>query len=144
MWQHVNHDASSSLLEATYTNDCLFPQTRRRRQVAVPVETLDMVFGNELADGFNGLLVKVDVQGFEDRVIAGGREVFGVADLAIMEIGVRELYYGQPSFAQIVSALSELGLFYIGNLGQWHDAIGQPIFLDAVFARRFPFSTEQN
>jgi hypothetical protein len=63
-----------------------------------------------------------------------------LADIIILEISVRRLYEGQAEFAEIVAELNELGLFYIGNLDQQHDAFGQPIYLDAVFARQFPFS----
>jgi FkbM family methyltransferase len=143
MWHHIDHDFSSSFLRATVNTDDLFPQTRRRDQVEVTVSTLDEIFINELATGFDGLLVKLDVQGFEQQVIAGGRKIFGVSDIVILEISVRQLYYGQPEFAQIVAELSELGLFYVGNLDQQHDALGQPIYLDATFARRFPFAGER-
>jgi FkbM family methyltransferase len=75
MWHHVNHGFSSSLLCSTDTNDRLFPQTRLRRQVEVPVGTLDEIFITELDTGLGRLLVKLDVQGFEKRVIAGGRKI---------------------------------------------------------------------
>jgi FkbM family methyltransferase len=142
MWHHIDHDPSSSLLPTTSTNDLIFPQTRRRREIEVAITTLDSHFGGELATGLGRLLVKVDVQGFEDRVIAGGRNIFGTAGVAILEICVRPLYGGQPGFSEILRTFKELGLFYIGNLEQIHDAKGQPIYFDAVFARAFPFSSD--
>jgi len=139
MWHHIDHDPSSSLLPTTSINDSIFPQTRRRCEIEVAITTLDSHFGPYLATGMGRLLVKIDVQGFEDRVIAGGgSKIFRIADIAILEICVRPLYEGQPGFSEILNALNELGLFYIGNLEQVHDAKGQPIYFDAVFARAFP------
>lgn len=142
MWQHIDHDPSSSLLPATETLNQLFPQTRRSREVEVPVERLDDVLGNDPTVENGGILIKVDVQGLEDRVIAGGQKIFALADVAILEISVRELYEGQPKFAQIVNSLQQFRLDYIGNLDQQHDRLGQPLFFDAVFSREFPFSTK--
>jgi FkbM family methyltransferase len=142
MWHHIDHDPSSSLLPTTSITDSIFPQTRRRREIEVAITTLDSHFGAYLAMGLGRLLVKVDVQGFEDRVIAGGQKIFRIVDIAILEISVRSLYEGQPGFSEILFALKELGLFYIGNLEQIHDAKGQPIYFDAVFARAFPFSSD--
>lgn len=144
MWEHIDHDPSSSLLQTTDTTEELFPQTRRRRQVQVSICTLDAIFGDDLTTRFGRLVVKVDVQGFEDRVVAGGQRIFSIADVAILEIAVRQLYEGQPTFAKIVNELGKLGLSYIGNLDQHHDAMGQPIYFDAVFARRYPFSIGHN
>jgi FkbM family methyltransferase len=137
MWHHLDHDPSSSLLPTTSDNDQMFPQTVRRREIEVPVTTLDKSFA---AASFGRLLVKVDVQGFEDHVIEGGKKTFAAADVAILEISVRPLYEGQPKFAVILRKLEEAGLFYIGNLEQIHDPKGQPVYFDAVFARNFPFS----
>ena len=42
------------------------------------------------------LLLKLDVQGFEDRVIAGGEDVVARAKIIIIEVSFQPLYEGGP------------------------------------------------
>lgn len=134
-WHHLDHDVSSSLLPATTENDELFPITRRREQLEVVVSTLDDEFFGKNVGNLGRMLVKLDVQGFEDRVIAGGRQVIGLADVVILEVSLASLYRHQATFTTILNELGELGLGYFGNLEQRHDRSGRPVYCDVVFVR---------
>ena len=79
---------------------------------------------------------KLDVQGYEDRVIAGGSKIFATATACILEVCLDSLYEGQAGFLKLLTMLDALGYRYVGNLDQAYGEDGHCIFLDAVFLRR--------
>jgi FkbM family methyltransferase len=131
----VEHHYSSSLLRSTPLNDATFPQTKNQTTAKVPVRTLDGWIEEQGLALEPELLIKLDVQGYEDRVIAGGAHTFGRAAACILEVNIDALYEGQARFVDLVGKLDALGLRYAGNLDQAHAPDGHVIFLDAVFVR---------
>jgi hypothetical protein len=81
-------------------------------------------------------LVKMDVQGFEDKVIAGGPNTIRRADIVVVEVSMIRLYAGQPLFADIYRMMTDLGFQYRGN---WEQCIspldGQVLQADAIFMK---------
>jgi FkbM family methyltransferase len=136
MLAHVEHTPSSSLLETTQLNSHLYPQTQQQREIRVAVSTLDAAMAPHFAELANDVLVKIDVQGYEDRVIAGAEQVLCRASACIVEVNVDSLYVGQPTFERIASQLNSVGLSYAGNLEQVYGPDGHVAFLDALFVRR--------
>lgn len=126
---------ASSLLHATDENISAFPQTERTKDLSVQIKVLD-----EIAPTLNpaiedDLLVKIDVQGFEDRVIRGGRKTVGCARAVIIEVQNAILYEGQPTFRDIFLELDALGFAFAGVLEQFAGADGQVLYYDAVFMK---------
>ena len=81
------------------------------------------------------ILIKLDVQGYEDRVIKGGEETFKKAKACIVEVNLYKLYEGQTNFKEIVELLYNSGFRYAGNLDQAFDNDGRVIYIDAVFIK---------
>ena len=79
------------------------------------------------------VLIKIDVQGYEDRVIKGGGRIFEIGKACILEINIEHLYAGQANIKDIMLMLYDCGYKYIGNLKQTYNQNGHVIFLDAVF-----------
>lgn len=131
-----SYSGSSSLREMGELHKNLFPVTAGQREVAVAVDTLDHALS-----GFNlqePILVKIDVQGFEDKVIAGGLGILGRAQVVLVETSFYELYKGQPLFDGVYEALKNLGFEYHGS---WAPELKSPIDgrllqQDSVFVRR--------
>jgi FkbM family methyltransferase len=95
----------------------------------------DMVANKQVVIGEN-ILIKVDVQGFEDKVISGGINTFQKAKIVIIEVCFYELYTGQPLFSGIYSILTRIGFTYKGDINIcFHEKNGKPIFSDALFIR---------
>lgn len=132
---HMNHDPSSSFLESTRVLKATYPFTVAQAKNKVAVTTLDSLVRSGRVKLEPDTLVKLDVQGYEDRVIAGARETLSKARAVITEVNVDELYEGQATFESIVSALAGVGLRYAGNLEQVHGADGHIVYVDAVFLR---------
>ena len=136
MLAHAAHTPSSSLLKTTPLTSALYPQTREQREIRVALSTLDAAIAPSMDELADDLLVKLDVQGYEDRVIAGGESVLRRASACIVEVNLDGLYVGQPTFERIAAQLNALGLQYAGNLEQAYGPDGHVVFLDALFLRQ--------
>jgi len=79
------------------------------------------------------MLIELDVQGYEDRGIFGGREMFRRARACILELNLDSLYEGQAAFEGIIPLLSHFGHQYAGNLDQVCAEDGHVIYADALF-----------
>ena len=133
MNRHTEHSPSSSLLSITGTACRLYPQVKKQTKVGVRLARLDDLAGSlELVDE---TLVKMDVQGYEARVIQGGKNILMQAVGCIVETNLQPLYREQAAFAELVLALHDLGFVYAGNLSQIYDIKGYVIYADAVFLR---------
>ncbi len=135
MLAHLNHSPSSSFLKTTEINETLFPFIKKQATTKVKLTTLDKVFTNASDSLMPDVLIKLDVQGYEDRVIRGGIKTFRKAKACILEINLDQLYKDQANFKDIVLILYELGYRYAGNLDQTYADDGHVIFIDAVFVK---------
>ena len=133
--RHVTHSDSSSLLETTSECESDFPSTREQVAERVRVRRLDTVLAELGSPPEPDLLVKLDVQGYEEHVIRGAPETLRRAAACIVEVCLDPLYRGQATFEGLHAALGAHGLRYAGNLDQSYAEDGHVVFLDAVFRR---------
>lgn len=132
---HVLFTASSSLLPTTKLCESLYPMVREQEKIIVHQSTLDREMEQFVGKLLPELLVKIDVQGYEDRVIRGGEKILRQAKACILEISLDGLYEGQCQFRDIFPLLDNLGLRYAGNLDQVVAADGHVRYLNALFLR---------
>ncbi len=135
MLRTTSHDESSSVLRPTALRSTLFPQTREHVQVSVEQTTLDRAVGDFSLRLDPEVLVKIDVEGYEDRVIRGGTQTIGQARACVLEVCLDPIYEGQATFPQILMLMDSLEFGYAGNLRQVYASDGHVICLDAVFVR---------
>ena len=135
MKSHSAHPSSSSLLETTEACHRIFPQTVAQTPMQIQMAQLDRFLLSHSISLADDVLIKVDVQGFEDRVLRGGQATFARARACILEISFLPLYVQQAGFHQLYLALHQLGLRYAGNLHQILADDGRIIYVDAVFVR---------
>jgi FkbM family methyltransferase len=133
---HVAHSPSSSFLQVTARGLELYPFQREQAERQVRVARLDDYVREKGITLREEVLVKVDVQGYEDRVIRGGRDTLARAAACIVEVSLEPLYNGQANFRGLLELLEELGFRYAGNLEQAYGPAGQVVFIDAVFLTR--------
>jgi len=125
---------SSSLRPMKQLHKDNFPFTSREYINTVKVRRLDD-YQNELTIRDN-LLIKLDVQGSEDRVISGGNNLIQRARILVVETSMESLYDGQPLFKDILSILGSKGFTYKGSLSQLMSPIdGSVLQTNAVFKR---------
>src|SRR5829696_5035677 len=125
---------SSSVLPMAQIHKDAFPVSAGHTAETVEVKRLDDVLRDfELRPE---ILIKIDVQGYEDKVIAGAADTIDKAKAIIVEVSFRELYEGQPLFETIFELLSGNGFKYMGNLYQLLSPVdGAPLQADALFVR---------
>ena len=129
------YSPSSSLLTMAEIHKNAFPYTQDQTLYKVDVVKL-----SDIANKLNlqkPILIKLDVQGFEDKVIAGGKDVIEQAELIIIEMSLEELYENQPLFDDIYKILVNLGFKYKGNYEQLHSPQdGRILQVDGIFMKR--------
>jgi FkbM family methyltransferase len=125
---------SSSLLKMQQVHKDAFPFTAGESSEMVEVRTLDSVVGDIAFD--DPVLLKIDVQGFEEQVLMGARETLKRVTLLIIELSFVELYAGSPSFDRIYKLLTETGFVYLGSWHQLHNPKdGRVLQQNAIFTR---------
>jgi len=135
MHLHVQHTPSSSLLASTATCHRLYPQTQVESLTRVRVSTLDEALKDALDRMPRELLLKLDVQGFEDRVLRGGGRTLSQCRAVLLEVCLDPLYEGQADFHTLAQLLHAAGFRYSGNFDQAYGEDGRVVFLDALFVR---------
>jgi FkbM family methyltransferase len=125
---------SSSFLPMNKTHVDAFPFTEKQTQTLVQVRRLDDV-ADELCLG-SRILIKIDVQGYERDVIAGGKNTIEKAKVVLIELSYEELYSGQPLFGEVYDALRSLGFRFAGTLAQMpHPKDGRLLDADCLFVK---------
>ena len=132
---HTDHNYSSSLLRTTDYAKSIYPQMKRQLPLTVNVTTLDSLVDGLSEPLVGDILIKLDVQGYEDRVIRGGMETLRKARACILEINLDRLYEYQADFQNLTNQLYSLGYRYIGNIDQTYAGDGHVIFIDSVFIK---------
>src|SRR3954469_24341253 len=132
---------ASSLLPVSDHSRRIFPETAQESTATVTVARLDDVL--PVASLPRDILIKIDVQGAEDRVIRGGRAVFSAAAIVLIEMSFVPFYEGQPLFEDVHSLLVACGLRLVGFKNQIDDPTsGRPLFAHCLYhrpdARRSP------
>ena len=111
-----------------------FPETAENEVTEVSIERL-----NDFSEKMvikHPLLVKVDVQGFEDQVLEGGMDVISNAAVIIIETSYCKLYENQPLFNNIYSYLSKYNFAYAGALETLIDPnTGRILQEDSIFIK---------
>ncbi len=125
---------SSSLLTMATLHKKLYPNSAGHTEETIQVERLDDVLQDAVPE--KPVLVKIDVQGFEENVIKGGAKTIRGADIVLVENSFVTLYEGQKLFGDIHEALRSLGFSYRGRSEtHYNPKTGEPIYEDSVFIK---------
>lgn len=126
---------SSSLLGMAELHKEAFPFTQDIYEEEIMIKRLDYAIKEDI-ELVQNILIKLDVQGYEDKVIVGGKETFAKAKVVIAEVSYYELYKGQVLFDGFYDELRKIGFKYKGNINNsFHPRKGLPLFADAVFIK---------
>jgi len=100
---------SSSILNINNLHLSNRSESRYIRAEKVQMITLDDLFNsrNDLFD--KNILLKLDVQGYEDKIILGGRDSVKKTRALLLELSLVELYDGQPLWIDVINNLQTIG-----------------------------------
>ncbi len=127
---------SSSLLELGEKHLESFPDYEKVSFEEITVRRLDDFLNDEKIVLDMEVLLKMDVQGFEDKVIKGAEQTLKSVKVILVEVSFWELYKSQALFEDIFFLLKGFGFKYRGNFDVFYNKeTGQPMFSDAIFIR---------
>ncbi len=130
-----SHSPSSSLLRMTDLHKKLYSHTKNFTVEKISVKALDQI-AHDLNISKENYLVKIDAQGFEDKIIKGGYNTIKNAQIIQVEMTYQELYEGQPLFDNIYQVLNEMGFDFSGNISQvYNPDTGELVYSDSIFLR---------
>lgn len=125
---------SSSVLPMSELHQSAFPWSADNRPITVKLRRLDEYLEQMQLPGKT--LLKIDVQGYEDRVLRGAVKLLEHVHYVIVEVSIGQLYEGQADFHAIYDILAPFGFSYLGNLEQLASPVdGTILQVDALFAR---------
>lgn len=136
------HSHSSSLLELGSLHQRSFPRAKVVGTIEVETDTLDAALaGIELRCP---ILLKVDVQGAEARVIGGAAQTLRAVDHVLLECSLEPMYEDEPTFEEIQRLMQASGFRLVGKVGWLKQPRTRKVLqIDALFARESPTEISQ-
>ena len=130
-----NEAASSSILEMGHIHKQNAPSSIYIGSEETKLITLDSIFDNYFAID-DKCLLKIDVQGYEDKVLGGALRTLQRVSAVKLECSIVSLYHGDKTYEYYFSYFEELGykLFDI-EAGFSNPQTGQLLQFDAFFIR---------
>jgi FkbM family methyltransferase len=131
---HVaGNEVSSSALEMLNRHVKSAPESAYVRMDMVPARRLDDL---ELIGPSDRVYLKADVQGFEQRILAGAAQTLKSVPLLEVELSLVQLYDGGPLYTEMISLLADLGFDLIWIEPGFCDAeTNRMLQMDGIFAR---------
>jgi FkbM family methyltransferase len=128
--------ASSSVLDMLDAHAVAAPESAYIGKERVPLRRLDTLATDYLLPD-SKLFIKIDTQGFEDRVLQGATKLLERAVGLDLELSLIPLYDGQRLYDDMVSQLKALGFELWAMTPVFVDPeSGRLLQVDAIFFRR--------
>lgn len=130
-----NSALSSSFLDMKSTHKESAPDSLYLSSEVVKLITLDSIFNNYVTDNHE-VLVKMDVQGYEEQVLIGAIDSIKKVRAVKLECSLVSLYEGDKMYEFYFDLLKKLG-FTLFDLeaGHSHPKTGRLLQFDAIFVR---------
>jgi len=116
---------------------------KKGRQRLTPIVTMDSVLAGR--SDFHPDLVKLDIQGFELKALAGAVSLFGRAEMLIVEVSLFEFMAGWPMARDVIAFMGDRSyeIYDIPGFGRrpFDGALGQ---MDIAFVRKSGYLRSRN
>ncbi|MGE7467969.1 FkbM family methyltransferase [Bosea sp. NPDC003192] len=130
------HGGTSSLLAQTEHLTTFASANTLGEPEDIEVRRVDDMFGEALSDPERRVMLKLDVQGFEERVLRSAGRFVESFKLVQVEVSSVDLYAGQGSVGAIVSYLENLGYTLVFTVNSFSPQPSIFIDYDFIFCRR--------
>jgi len=127
----ANSGLSSSFLGMGALHSESFPSSKYIAQEMVEVRTLDSEI-SRLQLNPNEIILKIDVQGFESKVLDGGSESIPEIPFCFIEISLVTLYEEEKIFLSLLQQLETLGHQVIDVFPGTRDSNGRLLQVDVL------------
>jgi hypothetical protein len=129
------NSVSSSLLPMSRHHINAEPDSLYVGQESVAVAPLDLISPIYLRDN-DRLFIKIDAQGYEDKIIDGAALTLKSAYGVLCELSLLPLYEGQVLWQDIIEKMSDIGLtLWALKSGFTDNVTGRTLQVDAIFLR---------
>ncbi len=129
-----NFSPSSSVLSMTPLHKETFPFSAQNKLVPIQMGLLDDYLQEITLT--SKTLLKIDVQGYEYKVLQGAIKILDSIDYILIEVSFQTLYEQQASFHDIYCYLISKGFEYSGSLGSITLRSGIALQEDILFIRK--------
>lgn len=128
----ASESASSSLLRMREEHRLGAPDTIFTGQESIRLRRLDSL-GLDVA---SPAMLKIDTQGYEDKVLEGAAAILGGMSILECELSLAGLYDGQPPFRSMIDAVSDLGFGLVDIDPFFYEQVsGRVLSMDAIFVK---------
>lgn len=132
------HSLSSSILEMLPLHEDAVPGSGIIGSESTPLARLDGIALPYIL-GAKVIFLKIDTQGYEDRVLAGAREILERVAAIQIELSLVPLYAGQPLWDAMRNMLENMGFELFALFpGHAHASTGRTLQVDGLFVRCSP------
>ena len=127
---------SSSVLDMLPVHEAAAPGSKFTSSEIVPIARLDQVAADFLGTS-RAAFLKMDTQGYEDRVLDGAQGVMDRICGIQTELSLTALYEGQLLFDEMRARIEEKGFVLYAILpGYVHPVTSRTLQIDGIFLRR--------
>ncbi|MFT4803568.1 MAG: FkbM family methyltransferase [Psychroserpens sp.] len=130
------YSLSSSFLNVTEEHTDEKPITAQWRKVEIEISTLNKLVSNDDVRIQGKTLLKIDVQGFEEKVLRGSDKVLNLVDLIVLECSFIPLYENELLFQEMHELLGSYGFFLRAPLSFWQRRNLKIIQTDLLYERK--------
>ena len=115
----------------------VFPKAKPVTTEQVATERLDDILDDLVGPDSGPVFLKIDTQGNEAEVIRGAERVLGRIIAMQLEMSLKPLYQGEPSYLALLNELDRLGYdLHLVLPGYSSRTLGRQIQFDGLFVRR--------
>jgi FkbM family methyltransferase len=135
-WINISENTfSSSLLEIMPNHVKSAPESRIVNKESITIKKIDTVF-DSLVNENEIILLKIDVQGFEKKVLEGAEKSLKKIKGIQIEMSIEELYKGEMLFIDMINFLKPYGFKLCSfENGFYDEESGKLLQVDGLFFR---------
>lgn len=131
-----DNSVSSSILNILPSHLKVAPKSKYISKEKIEVKKVDSIF-NSFCNKENNVMIKIDTQGFEKKVLEGAIESLSNIKIIQLEMSIIPLYEDEMLFVEMINYLEDKGfkLFSIEN--GYSDSISEQLFqIDGIFVQK--------
>jgi FkbM family methyltransferase len=131
----AKNSQSSSFLDMHETHIKARPNSVYIAEQLATIKRLDELLP-QIVNGNERIMLKIDTQGYEKKVIDGCEGIFNMINLIQMEMNLTTLYIGELDFVGKISYLNNLGFELVSIESGFSDSNGRVLTVDGIFQRK--------